>query len=329
VLVFYYAVEMVLEGKNPYEISPNVPWAYSNPVPYPQWFAYPPFSLLIWSALSAPFYALNYFNIFTFRIIEKTVVVASVFWIARRLEELRKGSYKFVVFNPLFWFTTSIHGMPDSLATALFVEGMYRVFKERRGWWVFYALGLSTKQITWITVPAILGYWIRNGKIREIALSALLVFVIVVPFLGKGFVKNVLTFHGERPPASLGYTGVPLIFVAGDASTYHIANLVAPCFGKPMPKSGLGAYVLSLAFLLVLGWSFLKSLKGEMLGSMALASLGFVLFSKVVSPQNLMLPFVVFLLANAPYKWLLLPSLFATLLDLSMGSAYGPLGYVA
>ncbi|UXD21992.1 hypothetical protein IPA_00645 [Ignicoccus pacificus DSM 13166] len=329
VLVFYYTVQLLLHGHNPYNVPSNAPWIYSNPVPYPQWFAYPPFSLLVWSALSLPLYILHILNIFTFRIVDKIVVVGSVFWIAKRAEELRKGSYKFIVFNPLFWFTTAIHGMPDSLATALFVEALYRLYKKEKNYWVFYSLSLVTKQITWLTLPAFVGYWLKERRLKEMILVTLLSIAIVLPFFGKPFIEDVLAFHGERPPASLGYTGVPLIAVAGDASTFHIANLVAPCFGKPMPKVGIGSYVLSAAFLGILIWSFFKSIRGNFIGSMALASLGFILFSKVVSPQNLLLPFVVFLFAGAPYKWLLLPSIFAMIVDLSMGTAYGPLGYLA
>ncbi len=328
-LVFFYATKMLLQGMNPYNVPPNAPWIYSNPLPYPQWFAYPPLALIIWALMSLPLWLTHTFNMFTFRIIDKITVILAVFWIAKRMEDIRKGSYKYVVFNPLFWIATSIHGMLDSIATALFVEAMWRLFKKDDKYWIFYSLSLVTKQITWITIPAMIGYWIKEKKYRDMILSVALSLIIVLPFLSPGFIQNVLSFHGERPPASLGYTGVPLIFVAGDASSFHIANVVAPCFGKPLPKPGVGSYVLSLAFVIVLLWSLLKSLEGKFLGGMALASLGFILFSKVISPQNLLLPFVIFLMVNAPYKWLLLPSAFAGIVDLSIGTSYGMLGYLA
>jgi len=328
-LVFFRATKMLLQGLNPYSVNPNNPLIYLNPVTYPQWFAYPPLSLIIWALFSLPLWLSNLFNIFTFRIILKLVTILSAFWIAWRMEYLRKGSYKYVIFNPLIWFVASVHGMNDVIATALFVEALWRLYKNDKRYWVFYSLALATKQITWITIPAFLGYWIRKEKLKDLLWTVLLFSLIVLPFINGGFIHYVFAFHEGRPPTLLGYTGIPLILLAGDVSTFHIVNVIAPCFGKPLPSPGIGSYILSAMFIATLILSFIKSLEGSFIGSMALASLGFILFSKVISPQNLVLPLIVFMLANAPYVWLVLPSVFAALVEASLGTPYGVLGYLA
>ena len=327
--VFFRATSLLLNLTNPYDVNPNTPWIYSNPVTYPQWYAYPPLALLIWATLSFPLKIAKLLTLTTFRIVEKLTLVVAAFWMAKRMEKLKEGAGRFVLLNPLVWFTAAIHGMPDVIAASLLVEAIYQYANERSSYWIPLALSLSTKQTSWIALPAFLGAWLRERKYKEMLATLLLFAAINLPFLSKGYVSNVFSIHNERPPASLGYTGIPLLFVAGDVATFHIANIVAPCFGKPLPKNGPGYYFLSITFLILLLFSLVKSLKGRFKSSLALSSLAFILFSKVVSPQNLIVPLVLLTLYGIEFKWLVLPSVFATFVDLTFGTVYGPLGYLA
>ncbi|ALU12699.1 hypothetical protein EYM_06560 [Ignicoccus islandicus DSM 13165] len=327
--VFFRATALLLNFTNPYNVDPSTPWIYSNPVTYPQWYAYPPFALLVWGALSLPLKTLGMLNLTTFRVIEKIVLVAAVFWMARRLEEIKSGSRNFILLNPLVWFTASVHGMPDVLASSLLVEALYRMRIGDGFYWIPLALSLSTKQTSWIALPAFVGMWIRERRFRDLILTTLLFASLNLPFLSEGYVSNVLSMHNERPPASLGYTGIPLLIIAGDVATFHIANIVAPCFGKPLPKNGIGYYVLSVTFSLFVIASLIKSLRGKFGSALALSALAFILFSKVISPQNLVIPLILLMIYGVDFKWLVLPSVFATFVDLVFGTAYGPLGYLA
>ncbi len=329
-MVFYYATLLMLHGLNPYNVPPTVPWMYSNPVTYPQWYAYPPFGLLVLSSLSALPYLLGALNIMTFRIILKMILIASVFWTAKRLEALRKGSGKLFLLNPLVWFVVAVHGMIDALAVALMVEGLYRLLFKRKLWWLFYGFSLATKQTTWITIFPIMVYAARKKGLCEALAPLLVLLALSAPFYSNGFVQYVLSFHEDRPPASLGYTGIPLIMVAGDSATFHIANVVAPCFGKPIPKVGWGSYVLSALFALGILYSGLRALRrDELFKPLAIASLSFILFSKVVSPQNLLVPLAIFLIIGVSNKVLTFFGTLAMIVDAIFGTVYGVLGYLA
>jgi len=329
VLVFYYATLLLLQGLNPYDVSENAPWMYSNPVTYPQWYAYPPLGLILFALPSYVLQEFGLLNIFTFRIIEKAVAISAVFWTSRRLNQLTRGRGKSFLLNPLVFFVTAIHGMIDSLAVMLFVEALYRLLKNKGKWWLYYGLSLTTKQTVWITTPALLAYAVKRGSAREAVFSLLISLLISLPFISEGYITNVLTFHGHRPPASLGYTGLPLIMVAGDAATYHVANIIAPCFGKPLPKNGWGSWILSTAFLAFLAYSAMLAYKEQLFKSLAVASLSFLLFSKVISPQNLLVPLVIFEIIGIPPIVLYFFGILAATVDATLGTVYTIFGYAA
>jgi len=329
VTVFYFATLLLLHGFNPYDVPRNAPWIYSNPVTYPQWYAYPPLGLIAFAIPSLVLKELGLLNIFTFRLIEKSIVIVSAVWAAKRIDEIIEGRGKLFLMNPLVFFATAVHGMIDSLAVALFVESLYRLLKNKRLWWLFYGLSLATKQISWITLPALLGYSLRRGRSKEYALGLAVFVVVLLPFFSKGFIENVLTFHSSRPPASLGYTGIPLIMVAGDAATFHIANIVAPCFGKPLPKAGWGSVALLAAFVISLVYSTIVAYRGKLMKALAVASIAFILFSKIVSPQNLILPLAVFEIMGISPKILYFFGTLAATVDAVFGTAYSILGYLA
>ncbi|HIH90659.1 hypothetical protein [Ignicoccus hospitalis] len=326
--VFYYSVLLMLMGVSPYDVNSTAPWIYSNPVTYPQWYAYPPFGLIALSVPSFLLYELGLLNMMTFRIILKIILLLSAFWIAKRLEEVRKGSGLVFIKNPLVFFVTAVHGMIDVLAAALLLEALYKLNGKGRYWWAFFALAITTKQTTWIVIPALVGLALRLRLYKDLIKGFALAALIVVPFISQGFIDNVLTFHGSRPPASLGYTGIPLITVAGDLATFHIANLVAPCFGKPVPRSGWGSLVLTAALASAMIYSFIISYRGRFARSLVISSFAFILFSKVVSPQNLLVPLVIFMILGVPSSFMYLMGLLATLVDAFLGTAYSVLGYL-
>ena len=325
VTVFYYSTLILLHGFNPYNVPKDAPWIYSNPLAYPQWYAYPPFALILMALGSLPFYLIGVFNPFTFRIVLKLLLLSFLYLLTRYFKDKKY----LIVFNPLIFFVTVIHGMIDIVAIALFVDSLMRLRRGDKLWPVTYGLALATKQTIWITVPAYLGYTIKRKMIKEMILSILVFLIIVIPFFGKGFIDNVLTVHGDRPPASLGYTGVPLILMAGDMISLHMASIVAPCYSKPVPKLGWGEVVLTAAMIVMLIYSLLEAYRNRLMRALLLSSLAFVLFSKVVSPQNLLLPLVILIMIGAPAGILFILSLLAALVDLTTGTVFNVFGYLA
>ncbi len=326
VTVFYYSTLLLLHGLNPYNVPKNAPWIYSNPLAYPQWYAYPPFALLLMALGSLPFYLLKIFNPLTFRLVLKGLLILSLF----RLTKYFKSEKKYLILlNPLVFFVTVIHGMIDIIAVVLFVDSLVRFRKGDRLWPITYGLALATKQTIWITLPAYLGYSLRNKMIKEMILSIFIFGLIVAPFFGKGFIENVLTIHEDRPPASLGYTGIPLILMAGDMISLHMASIVAPCYSKPIPKVGWGEIILNIMLVLMLLYSLLIAYRNKLMKALILSSLAFVLFSKVVSPQNLLLPLVILLMIDVPYKILFTLSFLAAMVDATTGTVFNIYGYLA
>ncbi len=325
VTVFYYSTLLLLHGFNPYNVPKDAPWIYSNPLAYPQWYAYPPFALILMALASLPFYLIGAFNIFTFRIALKLVLLSSLYLLARYLRDKKYA----LIFNPLIFFVTIIHGMIDIIAVVLFVDSLIRLKRGDKLWPITYGLALATKQTIWITVPAYMGYAISKKMIKEIIFSIIIFLVIIMPFFGKGFINNVLTIHEDRPPASLGYTGVPLILMAGDMVSLHMASIIAPCYSKPIPKPGWGEIVLTAVMVALLLYSFVMAYKNKLMKALILSSLAFVLFSKVVSPQNLLLPLVILIMIDVPTRILNILSLLAALVDLTTGTVFNIYGYLA
>ncbi len=322
--VFYYATYILLHGLNPYEVPERAPWIYSNPLTYPQWYAYPPFGLLVMALASLPFYLLGHFNTFTFRLATKLVLIGFFYILARRV----KDRYR-VLLNPLIFFVTAIHGMIDIIAATLFVESIIRMKGRSKYWPLFYGMALATKQTVWLTLPAVAGYALKNKMLREFALALALFLITLVPFFGKGFIEYVLTVHEDRPPTSLGYTGIPLMLVAGDMLSLHVASLIAPCYSKPVPHNGWGEIILTTLMLILVIYSAFVAYKGKLMKGLLIASLAFVLFSKVVSPQNLLLPLSIMILLDVPDKPIFFLSLLAMIVDLTMGTVFSVYGYLA
>lgn len=325
VTVFYYSTLLLLHGFNPYNVPKDAPWIYSNPLAYPQWYAYPPFALMLMALGSLPFYLVGMFNPFTFRLVLKLILLSFLYLLTRYLKDKKY----LLIFNPLIFFVTVIHGMIDIVAVTLFVDSLMRLKRGSKLWPITYGLALATKQTIWITIPAYIGYTIKKKMIKEMIISIIVFLIVVAPFFGKGFIDNVLAVHEDRPPASLGYTGIPLILMAGDMVSLHMASIIAPCYSKPIPKLGWGEIVLTIAMVALLFYSLIMGYRNKLMKALLLSSLAFVLFSKVVSPQNLLLPLIILIMIGVPTRVLFVLSLLAALVDLTTGTVFNVYGYLA
>ncbi len=329
--VFYLATLKFLRDGNPYAINSSDPWVYTNPLPYVQWYAYPPLMIYIWSIPSIILNFLGMLNEFTFRAIVKGINLIALLLLYKLVRQYTKDAKKLILINPLIIFVALIHGMID-IITALFVAlSLYYLENKNRPnlGWILMGLALLTKQNSWPIFPLLVLY----KKDRRFLLSLLVLFVGILPFLlisPKDFLFNVLKIHMSRPPASLGYSGIPLLFVAGDASSFVLANVIGPCVSKAVPSIGIGGYVLTAVLILLYIYSIILAYKGEFKKAFLISFIAILMFNKVLSPQNLIPYLVVVIMYNLMPKWAILGiSTSAMFVDAFLGTSYSIIGYVA
>ncbi len=328
--VFYLALLKFLKDGNPYVVNPSDPWVYLNPFPYVQWYAYPPLMLYIWSLPALILNAVGLFNEFTFRVIVKTINLVALISLYKVISKYSKNSKKLILMNPLILFVSLIHGMQDVIVAFFLVLALHYLRQGKR-WhaWTSVGLALLTKQNAWPIFPLMLLY----TKDR-IALISILIFLVgLLPFLitsPMSILFNMLRIHLSRPPTSLGYSGIPMLFVAGDASSLVLANVIGPCLSKAIPSMGVGGYILTLILIVLYVYSLILAYKGEFKKALLLTFVSIMMFSKVLSPQNLIPYISLIVFYDLMPTWSIIGiSISAALVDMFLGTNYSIIGYLA
>ena len=328
--VFYLALLKFLRDGNPYTISPSDPWVYTNPLPYIQWFAYPPLMLYIWAVPAAILDHFGLLNEFSFRAIMKGVDLIALILLYKVVSKYSTKAKKLILLNPLILFVALIHGMMDIVVALFTTLSIFYIEKgDRRLGWTFMGLAMLTKQNSWPIFPLLALY-----KRDKTALLSILIFLLgIAPFVitsPSGFLTNVLRIHMSRPPASLGYSGIPLLFVAGDAASFVLANIIAPCVSKAVPSMGIGGYMLTTLLIVLYVYSLVLAYKGSLKKAFLIMFIAILLFSKVLSPQNLLPYLAVIVMYDLMPEWAIIGiSVSAMLVDMFLGTSYSVIGYVA
>jgi len=230
--VFIDSSLLLCEGKDPYAFSHWV-GAYI-PGLGPMWIAYPPLMLFFWTplicALKLAGVGLSLPYLWAVKIPSVIALVLSAYV----AERIKKGSWIYVLFNPISIAAIFAHGMFDSVTAFFLLLSIYFTMSNRAELsGLSYGLALASKQHALIALPAFLVAWKRKNKPWRFVAFAILAFVFVILAYGSlvglknaiDDVMNVFLFHAERPPNALGFGGFAVLSLYGDAFGNYAGNL--------------------------------------------------------------------------------------------------------
>lgn len=305
--VFLRSVEDFLAGESPYEVAEADPsYIHLNDTwpPLNTWYAYPPLALLLLAIVMAPLRLLSHDPMWLRVALKLSFILGNLAlaYVGGRLaahlatqdpESAQRRAERLLLFNPFLIFIAAGWGMFDSLMMALLL-GAVVFLKERRPGWAGVAFGAAVlaKVFPLFVAPLFLGYaWRALGHRaagRFVAFAVGTFALVSLPFLieaPRGFLLQTLLLHGERGIQGFALVSAPL----------HVGWLAAQLGIGFVPPSGaalatFSAALLGLAFVIIC----LRSLdiRGEraLLHASLAAFLLFLLVSKVVNEQYLVMP---------------------------------------
>ena len=230
--VFIDSSLLLCKGKDPYAFSHWV-GAYI-PGLGPMWIAYPPLMLFFWTplicALKLASVSLSLPYLWAIKL-PSVIALALSAYVA---EKIKKGSWVYVLFNPISIAAIFAHGMFDSVTALFLLLSIYFTILNRAGLsGLNYGLALASKQHALIALPAFLVAWKKRNEPWKFVASAIVAFTLVVLAYGSlvglrnamDDVMSVFLFHAERPPNALGFGGFAVLSLYGDAFGNYAGNL--------------------------------------------------------------------------------------------------------
>ena len=323
--VFLTTAHQLLAGVTPYETAQSGPaYIFNSDDPANQWYAYPPLPMLLFAppialvqsmgigtpwvqrvALKAPFIIGNLLVAYTAHLL-----VAGSAPNGARLRRARLLEIA-LLFNPFLWFIAAVWGMFDAWMMAFFLGAVLLVRDPtpRRvgGAGVLMGLAILVKLLPLLFAPLLLIHvWRRGGGragVQLVVTSLATAMAACLPFLLRspaGVVQQVLLLHLERPPQ--GLSPIAFLYYLGEPSSPLYAPMV-----PAVPAAQLGALSLVLLVPALLAIYLLALLRQRTERDLLLHALGtvlaFLLLSKVVNEQYLVLPLVLFALLAYDRPW--------------------------
>ncbi|MGQ4893537.1 MAG: glycosyltransferase 87 family protein [Candidatus Njordarchaeia archaeon] len=305
------ARQFITRGIDPYSVAAETPpYVYIPYVPFtPNWYAYPPLPLFIFSAFYFIYLLLGVSSNLLERFFIKLPLALNDIVLGylsyKLVMELSKDKLKaekvefIILLNPYFIIISSVWGQFDAVALTFFLISLLFAIRERLFISsVFFGLGLLTKQTVAFLLPFLLVFIFRKkglGEAIKFTFSVALLFLLVsAPFLivsPVGYLGQLLFFHLGRPPH-----GYNLFFVV-----YYLPQVFASYIGlsefqrnaleiilnnlvSALSFAALFAGIIHIA-MRQLGNNYdLNEEKGLIYASM-LGSIAFLLFSKVTNEQ--------------------------------------------
>ncbi|ABU81894.1 hypothetical protein [Ignicoccus hospitalis] len=234
--VFIKSAILVCEGQDAYSYSE---WVGARlPGIGPMWIAYPPLPILLWLPPVCALRALNVPLSLPYLWAIKLPSVLALITSALVAEKVRRGSWKYVIFNPVSLSAVFLHGMFDSI-TALFVllSILLVISNKTVVGGLSYGLALTSKQHSLILLPSLAFSFLKKKDVVSLGkfvIGAFVSFASVI--LLYGFLTGegtsslrdliaVTVFHANRPPNALGFGGFPEVSLYTDVLGGYSGNL--------------------------------------------------------------------------------------------------------
>ncbi len=233
--VFVQSTLYLCKGMDPYEFSHSV--RAFIPGLGPMWIAYPPAMLFVWSLFVCPLAKLGVPLGPLYLWAVKAPSVLALVLAAYIAEKFKKGTWYWVLFNPISISAIIAHGMFDSLTALLLLIAVYEIEKKRDliGSGLSLGLSIAVKQHALLALPAFAYHLLRKHTKREMFLFGAFAFLgFLIPLMlyaalfGTKALSDTLSvfiFHAERPPNALGFGGFAVISLYGDALGGYGGNL--------------------------------------------------------------------------------------------------------
>lgn len=335
--VFEQSVKnLVLEGETPYETIETPPaYAYNRAYvpPFPEWYAYPPLTLLLFSLTTLPHTLFGLGGDPVFRVLWKLPIILGALgtaYVARRLAEAHGAPpstavrlERLLLFNPFVAVIGAIWGMTEPIMLVLLLASLWALHRRHlAASGVLFGMSALVKIFPLFLYPLLLAYaagqfggW--RAAARHATAAGLTWMVVSLPFLAfhpQGFLELVFAMHVQRPPS--GYTlFLPLHGLLMTLGGPDAVDRIGPLF------SVVG---LTLYFGILAGTTLRVRASAEARTrlpiTLALTYLLFLIFNKVVHAQYL-LTFLVLVAVAAHVPNTSSPALRRVALGLSTSAA--------